>query len=171
MIHTPLRRAALAFVLSAGVSAFAATTDAGEAGEMLMLEPQTLKFAPIPGAPACVTAAPVRGDPAKGASVLLVKLATGCRVPWHWHTANEQLMFVSGAATLEMKGGKSHRLRAGSYALLPGRQVHQATCSTSCVFFNSADATFDIHYVDETGKEIAAEEALKKRTPPKPQKK
>jgi len=118
-----------------------------------------------------VTAAPVRGDPAKGPSVLLVKLASGCRIPWHWYTATEQLMFVSGAGTLEMKDGKPIRLRAGSYASLPGRQIHQPTCSSSCVFFNTADADFDIHYVDESGKEIPADEALKKRTPPKAEKK
>lgn len=171
MVHGFLRCVVLFIAVSAGVSAFVATTHAGESEQMLMVDPQTLKFASIPGAPACVTAAPVRGDPAKGPSVLLVKLASGCRVPWHWHTANEELMFVSGAGTLEMKDAKPIRLRAGSYALLPGRQIHQATCSTNCVFFNTADAVFDIHYVDDTGKEIAADEALKKRTPSKAQKK
>jgi len=171
MVHRFLRRAALFIALSAAVSAFVPTAHAGEAGEMLMIDPQTVKFAPIPDAPACVTAAPVRGDPAKGPSVLLVKLAPGCRVPWHWHTANEQLMFVSGVGTLEMKNGKPLRLRAGAYALLPGRQIHQATCSSRCMFFNTAAAIFDIHYVDESGKEIAADEALKKRTPPETQNK
>ena len=53
------------------------------------------------------------------------------------------------AGTLEMKDAKPIRLRAGSYALLPGRQIHQATCYTNCVFFNTADAFFDIHYVDD----------------------
>ncbi|HEY3306375.1 MAG TPA: cupin domain-containing protein [Candidatus Binatia bacterium] len=172
MVHSFLRRAALGVVLSAAVSAwFVLPTHGGEAADMSMVEPQTLKFAPIAGAPACVTAAPVRGDPTKGASILLVKLADGCRVPWHWHTANEQLMVVSGTGTLEMKDGKKLRLRAGAYASLPGRQIHQAACSKSCMFFNSADTAFDIHYVDETGKEIAADEALKKRTPSKAQKK
>ena len=171
MVHRFLRRAAMFIALSAGTLAFVPTTHAGEGEEMLTVDPQTLKFAPIPGAPACVTAAPVRGDPAKGPAVLLVKLASGCRVSWHWHTANEQVMLVSGVGTLEMKDGKPLRLRAGSYALLPGRQIHQLTCSSSCMFFNTADAIFDIHYRDESGKEIAPDEALKKRTPPKTQKK
>lgn len=138
-------------------------TNAGETPEMAMIEPQNLKFAPVPGIPSCATAAPVRGDPSKGPSVLLIKLASGCRVPWHWHTANEQLMIVSGTGTLEMKDGKKLKLRAGTYALLPNHQVHQATCSSNCVFFNSSDGVFDVHYVDQAGKEITPEEALKSK--------
>jgi quercetin dioxygenase-like cupin family protein len=147
-------------VLSAAI--FSAPAFAAEPAEMITVEQPNLKFAPIAGAPACAKAAPARGDPAKGASVLLIKLAEGCRVPWHWHTANEQLMVVSGSGTLEMKDGKKLRLRAGSYASLPAKHVHQATCSEACTFFNSADGVFDIHYVDEAGKEITPDEALKK---------
>lgn len=137
---------------------------AGEPAEMITAEQQNLKFASLPGAPSCAKVAAVRGDPAKGASVVLIKLANGCRVPWHWHTANEQLMVVSGSGSLEMKGGKKLRLRAGSYASLPGRQVHEATCAETCLFFNSSDGVFDIHYVDDAGKEITSDEALKKRS-------
>jgi quercetin dioxygenase-like cupin family protein len=161
----------LLIAIIAAVSGFLATTQAAESGQMLMANPQTLKFAPVPNIPVCATAAPLRGDPTKGPSVLLVKLAPGCRVPWHWHTANEELMFVSGSGTLEMKDSKPNRLRAGSYAYLTGRQVHQLTCTNSCMFFNASDAILDIHYVDAAGKEIPSDEALKKGTPSKSRKK
>jgi quercetin dioxygenase-like cupin family protein len=141
----------------------AAPARGAETPEMVMVEPQSLKFAPVPGIPGCATAAPVRGDPSKGPSVLLIKLAGGCRVPWHWHSANEQLMIVSGAGTLEMKDGKSLKLRPGAYAFLPNHQVHQASCSANCMFFNSSDGVFDVHYVDQAGKEITPDEALKSK--------
>ncbi|MGH7770530.1 MAG: cupin domain-containing protein [Candidatus Binatia bacterium] len=164
MEHRCARAAGFAVVLSLAVfSGWPARANAGEAAEPMMAEQKSLKFAPIPGAPKCATAAAVRGDPSKGAAVLMIKLASGCRVPWHWHTANEQLMIVSGNGTLEMKEGKKLPLRAGAYAAIPGKHVHQATCSESCMFFNTTDGAFDIHYVDQAGKEITAEEALKKR--------
>lgn len=144
-----------------GYSPFA---KAGEAGEMLTVNPQSLKFASVANAPACAQSAVIRGDPAKGAAVLLIKLASGCRVPWHWHTANEQIMVVSGAGTLEMKEGQKLAIGPGAYASMAARQVHQANCSKACLLFNTTDGVFDIHYVDSAGKEISPEEALKMTT-------
>jgi hypothetical protein len=46
---------------------------------------------------------------------------------------------------------------------MPSHHVHQARCSRTCAFFSISDATFDIHYVDDAGKEISMDEALKKR--------
>src|SRR5690242_21568781 len=61
------------------------------------------KFATMEGVPQCVTLSVQRGDPTKGAAVILLKAAAGCVVPWHWHTANENLVIVSGKAKVEMK--------------------------------------------------------------------
>jgi quercetin dioxygenase-like cupin family protein len=147
--------------LIAVASAYAPRTYGGEAGEMLAVEPQSLKFGPVAGVPPCAQAAALRGDPSKGAAVLLIKIAAGCRIPWHWHTASEQLMVVSGAGTLEMREGKTLKLGPGAYASMPGHQVHQASCAKACLMFNASDGAFDIHYVDSAGKEISADEALK----------
>ena len=117
-------------------------------------------FTPIPGLPSCMTGAVQSGDPAKGPSVMLGKGAAGCLIPWHWHTPTEQVMLVSGSARLEMKGGKSEQLGPGSYAMLPGKHIHQFTCTSACTLFVSSDAAFDIHYVDANGKEIPAEKVL-----------
>jgi quercetin dioxygenase-like cupin family protein len=54
------------------------------------------KFAPLDGLLKCLTLSPQRGDPTKGAAVILIKMTTGCKVPLHWHTAAEALMIVSG---------------------------------------------------------------------------
>ncbi|MBV9340777.1 MAG: cupin domain-containing protein [Acidobacteria bacterium] len=119
------------------------------------------KFVNFPGLPNCMTAAVENGDPSKGPSVILAKAGSGCRVPWHWHTPTEQLMIVSGSAKGEMKDGSPVQLHAGDYLSLPGKGVHQFTCLRACSFFLSSDATFDLHYVDGSGKEISPEEALK----------
>ena len=123
------------------------------------------KFMALPVLPACMTISAQRGDPMKDAAVLLLKVKSGCIVPWHWHTANENLMMVSGSAKAEMSDG-ANTLVAGDYLYLAGRQVHQFTCISSCVVFDVIDGAFDIHYVDKDGNEIPVEQALKPTAKP-----
>ena len=119
------------------------------------------KFAPFPGLPPCGPGSVLSGDPAKGPSIILAKAATGCTVPWHWHTANEHLMIVKGAVRLDMRNGKPITIREGGYAMLPAKHLHQFVCTKSCLFYVHSDAALDIHYVDQQGKEIPVEQALK----------
>lgn len=127
------------------------------------------KFMNLPMLPSCMTVSAQRGDPMKGAAVLLLKVKTGCVVPWHWHTANENLMMVSGTAKAEMSGG-AHTMATGDYLYLAGREIHQFTCISSCLVFDVTDEAFDIHYVDREGQEIPAEQALKPMAKPAPAK-
>jgi mannose-6-phosphate isomerase-like protein (cupin superfamily) len=129
--------------------------------KMLTLTPQTLKFTPIPDMPACASAAILRGNPRYGPAWVLLKLASGCQVPWHWHKANETLLVVSGRGRVTMKDGPPLKFVPGAYASLPSHHMHRASCSSTCLLFNGADAAFDIHYVDANGEEISPDEALK----------
>jgi quercetin dioxygenase-like cupin family protein len=125
------------------------------------VQSSTNKFMNFPAIPKCTLGAVVSGDPTKGAGVLQLKSAAGCVIPWHWHTSNENLMFVSGSAKVEMKDGASVTVRAGDYLHLPSKHVHQFTCLTACKLFLAIDAAFDIHYVDASGNEIPPDAALK----------
>ncbi len=118
------------------------------------------KFTNLPGLPTCATLSVQRGDPTKGAAVILAKATTGCLIPWHWHTAAEGLMFVSGKAKIEMKGATAAAAGPGDYVNLPGKHEHQFTCVAACTFFIVTDGAFDIHYVDKDGNEIPIEKAL-----------
>jgi quercetin dioxygenase-like cupin family protein len=124
----------------------------------------TSKFINIPGLPMCVKGAVKNGDPSKGAFVILGKMTTGCLIPWHWHTAKEELMMVAGRAKVEMKEGSPAMLHPADYLNLPAKHVHQFTCETACTVFIGSDGAFDIHYVDAKGNEIAQDEALKTAT-------
>jgi quercetin dioxygenase-like cupin family protein len=121
------------------------------------------KFVNMPGLPTCSTASVQNGDPSKSGSVILVKAASGCVVPWHWHTPNEQLMVVSGSGKVDMKDGSPAALHSGDYLSLPAKSVHQFACAAACTFFIASDGPFDIHYVDKAGKEISPDEALKSK--------
>jgi hypothetical protein len=72
---------------------------AQDAGTMTYAAAATSKFTNMAGLPSCMTLSVQRGDPSKGPSVILLKFKPGCTVPWHWHTAAEQLMVVSGTGT------------------------------------------------------------------------
>ena len=119
------------------------------------------KFGGLPVLPKCATFAVEKGDPMTGASILLIKATSGCVIPWHWHTASEQLMFVSGTGKIEMQGAHPHTLNKGDFALLPAKHHHQFTCTSSCLLFNAVDGAFDIHYIDKSGNEITLDDALK----------
>ena len=123
------------------------------------------KFAAFPGLPPCMTLSPQRGDPTKGPAVILAKFTAGCSVPWHWHTAAENLMIVSGKGRIEMKDAAAAPLAAGDYVYLPGKHQHQFTCVSACTTFLSIEGPFDIHYVDKDGKEIPPEQALAAKKP------
>jgi quercetin dioxygenase-like cupin family protein len=127
----------------------------------MVTTPAEAKFVGLPVLPACATFAVEKGDPMNGPSILLIKAKSGCVIPWHWHTATEQLMFVSGTGKIEMQDSRAHKLNKGDFALLPAKHHHQFTCSSSCLFFNVIDGAFDIHYIDKSGKEIPPGEALK----------
>ena len=161
------------FIMLAAVAALheAVPTHAKDTEEMITLNPQTLKFTPIPDMPGCASAAILRGNPRYGPAWVLLKLASGCRVPWHWHTANETLVVISGQGTVEMKDGSPLQFVPGAYASLPSHHMHRASCSRACLLFNGADAAFDIHYVDASGEEISLDKALKQSARAKGKKK
>jgi quercetin dioxygenase-like cupin family protein len=97
----------------------------------------------------------------KEASIILARANTGCVIAWHWHSAGENLMMVSGEARVEMKDGDVVTLRAGGFAQMPAHHVHQFSCVKDCVLFIFSDAALDLHYVDPAGQEISPAAALK----------
>jgi len=158
------RLRALVILIAVAAMARTATTHAeaeNDADKMITMNPQAMKFTSIPDMPPCATAAILRGNPRTGPASVLLKLASGCRVPWHWHTANESLLVISGRGTVEMRDAPPLQFAPGAYASLPSHHQHRASCTRSCLLFNAADAAFDIHYVDGNGEEISLEKALR----------
>jgi quercetin dioxygenase-like cupin family protein len=116
-----------------------------------------MKFGPIAGLPTCVQVAIESGDPTQGAFVALAKAKAGCTVPSHWHTANEQLMLVEGTARVHMKDmAKPVALRAGGFAMMPSRHVHEFKCTEACTFFIHSDQKIQPDEALKPVKETAA---------------
>ena len=122
----------------------------------------TTKLGNHPALPSCVTIAVQDGDPAKPNSIILIKFAPGCTIPWHWHTPNERLIMISGTGKAEMKGMPATTMKPGDFLFLGSKGIHQFHAVTTVELFDISDAPFDIHYVDAAGKEIPVAEAVKK---------
>ena len=138
------------------------TAVAQHADGILLQRPADAKFLSVPGVPACTTIAPLHGDMSTGPATLMVRMRTGCMVPFHWHTPSEELVVLQGAPLAQMMGERPVMLRVGSYSQLPSKHVHRFRCTSKvdCLIFLVADAAFDIHFVDDGGKEISTEKAL-----------
>ncbi len=159
-----IRRCHVLVVLFGTVLVLSVRIPAQDSGERAVVnKAATAKFAAVPNAPECFTIAVEHGDFTKGPAEVLSKIAPGCVAPWHWHTPNEHVLVVSGPLEVQMKGEKGFIARRGDYAFLPSHHVHRATCkgTAPCLVYLYSDAIFDIHYVDESGKEIPPDQALK----------
>ncbi len=113
-----------------------------------------------PNLPPCAKGVVVEGNPRTGPYVSLSRSTAGCRIPRHWHTTDERVMWIRGEGTLELQGGKPQALRSGSFFFIPSHHIHESTCTIACEFFLSRSGAADIHYVGPDGNEISFEEAM-----------
>jgi quercetin dioxygenase-like cupin family protein len=99
----------------------------------------------------CLSSATENGDPATGPSTLILKAAPKCDVPWHYHTAEEQLIVTQGAVLTEMEGMPAATLDAGGFAMMPGKVKHRFSCqsTTGCILFVTFDRKYDIVWVKD----------------------
>jgi quercetin dioxygenase-like cupin family protein len=99
----------------------------------------------------CLLSAVENGDPAKGPSTIILKAPPNCLVPWHYHTAAEQLIVTQGSVQTEMEGMPARALGPGGFAAMPSKAKHQFSCQskTACVMFVTFDRTYDIFWVKD----------------------
>lgn len=143
-------------------STVAADTAASVDNGILLQSAAKAKFVSSPGVPECTSFAPLRGDMSKTASTLMVRMKPGCMVPYHWHTPSEEIVVLQGSPYAQMMGSRPYYLKVGSYSQLPTHHMHRFKCvsKNDCLMFLVADGAFDIHFVDDTGKEISTDAAL-----------
>jgi len=99
----------------------------------------------------CLFSAVEAGDPAKGPSTIILKAPPNCLVPWHYHTAEEQLTVIQGDVRTEMDGMVPRTLGPGGFAAMPSKAKHQFSCqgTSACVMMVAFDRTYDIFWVKD----------------------
>jgi quercetin dioxygenase-like cupin family protein len=97
----------------------------------------------------CLDSTLENGDPAKGASTFILRAAPNCKVPLHYHTAEEQLIVVRGDVETGMGGVSTRVLQAGGFAMMPGKEKHWFSCNSKegCLMFVTFDRAYDIFWV------------------------
>jgi hypothetical protein len=140
--------AAARWLTAAALGALAGTGALAEGsmrGTMKSLE--SVRFAPDKDVP-CLLSALETGDPATGPSTWILKAPAGCVVPWHSHTAEEQLIAIRGAILAEMTGHPPMRLGPGGFAAMGSHMAHQFSClgRTTCIMFVTFDRAYDIRW-------------------------
>jgi mannose-6-phosphate isomerase-like protein (cupin superfamily) len=123
-------------------------------------KPADDKLLVTPGLPECMKGSVMRGDPAQGAYVIYAKASAGCEVPTHWHSADGELIWISGTGRFRMKDIGDQTVNAGMFVRVPSKHPHSERCITTCSFYAVGDQAFDIHYLDASGNEIPFEQAL-----------
>src|SRR5712664_2430838 len=98
------------------------------------------------GEPACLKVARENGDPDIGASTFLLEAPSGCVVPAHYHTAEEELMVVRGDVLTGMDGMPETTMGPGGFAMMPSKAMHWFTCKSkvTCLMFVTFDRKYDI---------------------------
>jgi len=96
----------------------------------------------------CLSDAIETGDPESGSSTLLLKAAPGCVVPWHYHTAIEQLIVIRGTVLTEMSDHPASLLLAGGFAVMASQVPHRFDCQgkRECLMIVSFDRKYDIFW-------------------------
>jgi quercetin dioxygenase-like cupin family protein len=96
----------------------------------------------------CLSDALETGNPESGASTLLLKATPGCVVPWHYHTAVEQLVLIRGTMRMEMPGHPASLLSMGGFAVMASKVPHRFVCQrkTECLVMVTFDRKYDIFW-------------------------
>ena len=123
----------------------AAIAEDAMTGRMIPFE--SVQFAPDQDV-SCLASALETGNPTKGSSTSILKAPPGCVVPWHSHTAEEQLIVVTGSVITEMKGQPPTRLSGGGFAVMASHVAHKFSCQgpDMCVMFATFDRAYDIKW-------------------------
>lgn len=96
----------------------------------------------------CLSDAIETGNPEIGASTMLLKATQGCVVPWHYHTAVEQLIIIRGTVRTEMSGHPASLLQAGGFAVMASQVPHRIACQgkIACLMIVTFDRKYDIFW-------------------------
>jgi anti-sigma factor ChrR (cupin superfamily) len=74
--------------------------------------------------------------------------APGCVVPWHSHTAEEQLIVIRGDVVAEMTNHPRTQLGPGGFAMMGSHTPHQFSClgESTCLMIVTFDRVYDIYW-------------------------
>ena len=136
-------RKKIAMALAAAVSTgmFAPIDAHAKGGTATLMPAADLKWSDVDGFPG-LKVAYLRGDAAKAANHIMLRLPGGFSAPLHHHSADHYVTVVTGTLVLTVDG-KETKLPSGSYFAFTGKKQHLTKCDAG------ADCTL---FIDNRGK-------------------
>jgi mannose-6-phosphate isomerase-like protein (cupin superfamily) len=134
-----------AFALLLGTASMPALTAEQMTGAAKPLD--TIRFAADDDVK-CLSSALETGDPATGPATFILKAPPGCVVPWHFHTAREQVIVIRGRLEMQMTDHDKSQLGPGGFAVMQTRVAHRFACrgKTPCLMIVAFDDSYDIFW-------------------------
>jgi quercetin dioxygenase-like cupin family protein len=87
-------------------------------------------------------------NPDAGPSTHILNFPKACAFPWHYHTAEEQMMVVQGVVSVQMDHSGAVSLGSGGFAVMPSKMPHRFSCVSDddCRVFVHFDRVYDIFW-------------------------
>ena len=108
-------------------------------------DPLTVTWKPLEGIPKGAEVAVLSGNPATGASEVMIRLPAGYLFPHHSHTSREVLFWGEGEFTYIADDGTKQTLEPDSYLNLPSGTKHSVVCGQQpCLVYARYEEPFDL---------------------------
>src|SRR5512140_2530026 len=141
LVLTALAALAVGSLTASHPAAGKAATSGGKA---TLVGVEEMKWVDVPGTPAKM--ATVKGDSAKGPNSSFLRLPGGFTAPLHSHTADHQVVVISGTLVLTPEGGAEKKLGPGSWFEFTGKKKHLTACAAGadCVLYVVGKGAWDL---------------------------
>ncbi|MDB5749450.1 MAG: Cupin 2, conserved barrel [Massilia sp.] len=96
----------------------------------------------------------LHGDPTKENADVFLRVPAKSTLPMHIHTSAERMILTAGEMQVTSEGQPMAVLKAGSYAYVPAKRPHKASCISAapCILFIAFEQPVDAMAVGATTK-------------------
>ena len=140
-----IRTAVILVLLLAGILFPSQSALSVENTNSAIADLSTVTWKPLEGVPKGAEVAVLSGNPATGASEVMIRLPAGYLFPHHSHTSREVLFWSEGKFTYIADDGTKQTLEPDSYLNLPSGTKHSVLCGQEpCLVYARYDKPFDL---------------------------
>ena len=140
-----IRTAVILVLLLAGILFPSQSALSVENTNSAIADLSTVTWKPLEGVPKGAEVAVLSGNPATGASEVVIRLPAGYLFPHHSHTSPEVLFWSEGEFTYISDDGTKQDLGPDSYLNLPSGTKHSVLCGQEpCLVYARYDEPFDL---------------------------
>jgi quercetin dioxygenase-like cupin family protein len=148
-----MRKLIAVMSLTAAVSGFSVSADAGETHAHTMLGPNDLKWSDVPSLPPGAKTALIEGPLSEPVPFTIrLRFPSNYRIPPHWHPAIERVTVITGTFNMgageKFDGSATTALTPGSIAIMQAKTPHFAWTEGDTIVQLHGVGPWTVNYVD-----------------------